>query len=154
MTLLVDELFNGITFVQKFRTNRSIQIAAIRPWIYKQGTLTTGELVMQVYQDGVFLNESRIDHTLINEEIPATYAHGMITMEFDQLILHHDCEDEYTEYEYHLFMDNYTTDFAFVGSCRRYELKIYDTYGLGVVDGEAPNDFVEPMGFELHEYID
>jgi len=154
MTLLVDELYDGIKFIQRFRINRSLQIAHIRPWIYKQGLLTTGELVMEVYQGSDLLNSARIDHTEINEGIPAAYAHGMIRFDFDQLILHHDCETEWTEYEFHLFTENYVTDFPFIGSVRRYELKFYDTYGLGVIDSEAPNDFVEPMGFELHEYID
>jgi hypothetical protein len=50
-------------------------------------------------------------------------------------------------------MDNHTLDENnFVGIVRRYEQKFYDTYGDGVEDNEAPNDLVEPLGFELFRW--
>lgn len=153
MTLVVDELYDGITFPQKFRINRSMSIAHIRPWVIKWGTIADGELVLQVRQNDELLIESIIPSGDINAQIPSTYFHGQIRFDFDALQLNHDRENEYTEYEFHLFMRNHTTDTQnFMGAIRRYELKFYDTYGEDVINNEAPNDMVEPMGFELFEW--
>jgi len=153
MTLVVDELFDGITFPSKFRIKRSMNVAHIRPWIIKWGTPATGELVVQVYQNDELLAESVRTSEEINAEVTGTYFHGMIRFDFDSLQLNHDRESEYTEYELRVFMRGYTDDTNnFIGLNRRYELKIYDTYGEGVVNGEAPNDMVEPLGYELYKW--
>jgi hypothetical protein len=50
-------------------------------------------------------------------------------------------------------MINSTFDAAnFVAMVRNWDLKIYPTYGLGVVNNQAQNDFVEPGGVELYHY--
>lgn len=153
MTLVADELFDGIVFPSKFRIQRSMQIAHIRPWVLKWGVPATGEMVVQVYQNDELLAESVRTVQEINIEIPATYFHGMLRFDFDALQLNHDTTQEYTEYELRVFMRNYVNDSQnFMAVNRRYELKIYDTYGEDVVDGEAPNDMVEPLGFELFEW--
>ena len=153
MTLVVVELFDGITFPQKFRIKKSVSVAHIRPWIIKWQTPTTGELVLQIYKDGELLAESVRDHTEINAEITSTWFHGQLRFDFDALQLNHDTTQEWTEYEMRLFMRNHTTDSQnFYGAIRRYEQKFYDTYGDDVISGEAPNDMVEPLGFELFEW--
>lgn len=153
MTLVVDELFDGIEFCQNFRINRSMNIAHIRPWMVKWGTIADGELVLQVEQNDELLIESTIDASVINSEITSTYFHGQIRFDFDSLQLNHDREAEYTEYTVKVFMRNHTTDpNNFMGTIRRYELKFYDTYGDQVENNEAPNDMVEPLGFELFEW--
>lgn len=153
MTLIIDELYNGITFAQKFRINRTMSLAHFRPWIMKWGTPAAGDLVLQFWQDGSLLKEVRLSATEINANITGTYFHGQLRFDVDPLQLNHDREAPYTEYEVRLFMDGYTTDTDnFYGLIRRYEQKFYETYGDDVVDGEAPNDMVEPLGFELFEW--
>lgn len=153
MTLLVDELYPGVTFVQNFRINKSLSVPHIRPWLYKQGTLVDGELTLEVWQNADLLKTATIDYTTINTEIPATYAHGQVRFDFDPLQLNHDRQSEFTEYTLRIYMANHTRDTNnFVGTIRRYELKIYDTYGNEVVNGEPPNDFVEPLGFEIYRW--
>jgi len=150
MTLVIDELYDGITFTQKFRINRSMQLAHFRPWIIKWGTPTAGDLVLQIWQDSDMLKEVRLTAADINLAITSTYFHGQLRFDTDPLQLNHDREAEYTEYEARLFTESMTTDANnFYGAVRRYEQKFYDTYGTGVVAGEAPNDMVEPLGFEL-----
>lgn len=152
MTLNVDELFPNIVAPQPFRIKKSIQVAHVRPWIIKWGA-PTGDMVLQVYQNGALLAESRLTTAEISAEITGTYAHGQLRFDFDALQLNHDRTDEYTEYEWRLFVDGGAQDpNNFYGIIRRYELKFYDTYGTGVVAGEAPNDMVEPFGFEIFEY--
>lgn len=153
MTLLVDELWNGITFEQNFKINRSIQVIHLRPWIYKHGILLSGDLTLQILQGGELLKEVSVNYADINTEIPGTYAHGQIRFDTEPLQLNHDRTAEFTEYTIKLFMDNYTTNTnAFIGAIRRYELKFYDTYGTDVINNEASNDMVEPMGFEIFYY--
>jgi hypothetical protein len=153
MTLVVDELYDGVTFTQNFRIQRSMQLAHFRPWIYKQGTLVDGDFTLQILQDAVVLKEVSINYVDINAELTATYSHGQLRFDTEPLQLNHDREAEYTEYQVKLFMANHTTDNQnFMSLVRRYEQKFYRTYGDGVVDGEAPNDMVEPLGFELFEY--
>lgn len=153
MTLLIDELFPGIVFEQNFRIQKTISMPHFRPWIYKQGTLVDGELTLEVWQGADLLKTATIAHTTINEEIPGTYAHGQIRFDLDPLQLNHDSTQEWTEYKVRLYMNNHTKDQAnFVASVRRYELKFYDTYGDGVVDNEAVNDFIEPLGFEIYRW--
>lgn len=153
MTLLVDELYDGITFEQNFRINRSIQLVHFRPWIIKWGNPADGEMVLQILQGATLLKEVRLTSAEINLGIPSTYFHGQLRFDTEPLQLNHDRQAAYTEYTVKLFMDGYTTDTDnFFGTIRRYEQKIYDTYGQDVVDNESANDMVEPLGFELFEY--
>lgn len=153
MTLLVDELYPGVVFEQNFRIKQTISMPHFRPWIYKQGTLVDGELTLEVWQGADLLKTATIVYTQINEEIPATYAHGQIRFDLDPLQLNHDRTQEWTEYSVRLYMNNHTRDTNnFIGAIRRYELKFYDTYGDGVVNNEAPNDMIEPLGFEIYRW--
>jgi hypothetical protein len=153
MTLLIDELYPDVVFEQNIRIKKTISCPHIRPWIYKQGTLQDGELTLEVWQGADLLKTAIILHTVINEEIPGTYAHGQIRFDLDPLQLNHNRSQEWTEYTLKIYMANHTRDENnFIGTSRRYELKFYDTYGDGVVDGEPPNDFVEPLGIELYRW--
>lgn len=153
MTLVIDELFNGITFSQNFRIQKSVSIAHIRPWFYKHGILLSGNLICEVWEGLDLLKSVSIPYTTINSEIPGTYAHGQLRFDFDPLQLNHNTVNEWTEYTVKFYMSGYTNNpSAFVGMIRRYELKFYDTYGLDVFSNEAPNDMVEPLGLELFEY--
>lgn len=151
MTLVVDELFDNIVFPQKFRINRSMNVSHVRPWIIKWQN-PVGELVVQVLQDDELLAESVRTSAEIAAEIPGTFFHGYIRFDFESLQLNHSRESEWTEYEIRVFTRNSGTDNQnFFGTIRRYELKFYDTYGNDVIDNEAPNDMVEPLGFEIYE---
>lgn len=153
MILVIDELYNGITFNQNFRIQKSMSLAHFRPWIIKWGTPATGEMVLQILKDAEVLKEIRLTAEEINAAIPATYFHGQLRFDTDPLQLNHDRKLEYTEYQVKIFMDGYTTDASnFYGLVRRREQKFYPTYGDGVVDGEAVNDMIEPLGFELFKY--
>ena len=153
MTLVADELFEDVVFPSKFRINRSMQIAHIRPWMLKWQFPSTGEVVVQVLQNDELLAESVRTMTEINAEISGTFFHGMIRFDFDALQLNHDSTELWTEYEIRVFTRDYVNDSQnFMAVNRRYELKIYDTYGEDVVGGEAPNDMVEPLGYELFEW--
>lgn len=153
MTLLVDELYPGIVFEQNWRLQETISMPHFRVWIYKQGVIQDGELVLEVWRDGELLTEDRIDHTEINENVPATYAHGYIRFDIDPMQVNHDRKLEWTEYTVKIYMDNHTRDTQrFIGTVREYERKKYDTYGTEVIDNEAPNDFVEPLGIEIFRW--
>jgi hypothetical protein len=155
MTLLVDELYNDVVFEQPFRINRHVNLAHIRPWIYKHGVLTTGDLTLEVWQGSTLLKTAIINCVDINTQITGTYAHGSLRFDFGPLQLFHDTTQSWTEYKLKLYMDNYTNSSTFIGAIRRYELKFTDTYGIDVNLNtmEAPNDMVEPLGVELFEYI-
>lgn len=152
MTLLVDELYNGIVFEQNFRIQKSISIAHIRPWIYKHGALQSGVFTCEVLEGSTVLKTGTIAFTDINTAIPATYGHGQIRFDMNSLQLNHNTNNEWTEYKLKFYISGYTNAATFLGLVRRYELKIYDTYGQDVLNNEAPNDMVESLGFEVFEY--
>lgn len=153
MILVLDELFDGVTFTQNFRISKSISLAHIRPWIYKEGTLQDGDFTLEVKKGAEILKTIVIPHTDINDAITATFGHGQLRFDVDALQLNHDNLNEFTEYTMSYYMDNHVTDASnFIGIVRRYELKFYDTYGTGVVNNEAPNDMVEPAGFEIYNF--
>lgn len=153
MTLLIDELYPGIVFEQNFRIKKSIQVAHFRPWIYKHGILDDGDLTLEILKDDEVLKTTSINYEIINLEIPGTYAHGQIRFDVHPLQLNHDRKEEWTEYTAKLYMANHTKNTnKFMAAVRRYELKIYDTYGNDVTDGESVNDMVEPLGFELYNW--
>ena len=152
-TLYVDELFPGIVFSQPIRVNRDVNVAHVRPWIYKHGTLQDGQLQCEIKQGVSTLATQTLDFSVINAAFSEPYAHGFIRIDFQSLALRvaeGNTEEEYTiEYS----MINHTKDQGnFIGIVRRWEDKTYPTYGDGVVGGEAPNDSVEPSGLELFEY--
>jgi hypothetical protein len=145
-TLLIDELFSGVVFSQDLVVKRDIGVKYIRPWIYKQGIIGDGQLACRVFDNGVLLKEVFIDHTTINENITATYAHGFIRFDMEPLVLL--LPDRVTEktFTIEFEMVNHTTDVSnFIAINRSWENKIYDT---AVV---APNDAVEPAGIEIYE---
>ena len=152
-TLLVDELWDGVQFDQKVKITHDLQLAHIRPWIYKHGTLVDGQFRCSVYQGAILLTTAEIDYADINAAFTEDYAHGNIRFDFDSMALHVADGSTESEYTFRFEMVNHTTDSNnFIGICRQWDLKVYDIYGSGVVDNEPPNDAVEPAGLELYEY--
>lgn len=149
-TLVLDELYDGVIAPEIFTTDRDLDISAIRVHLYKHDVSTT-TLTLRVYQDTELLRESIVTPELMNECIPATYSHGMVRFEFDNLPLRLKEGESRTVYRWELEGTGGSTT-NFIGVIRIYENKIYETTGLDVVNGEAPNDFVEPFHFELFEY--
>lgn len=152
-TLIVNELYNGVAFNQNVKFKRNIMISHIRPWIYKHGTLQDGDLRVQVYDGATLLNSATVNYVDINAAFTETYAHGYLRLDFDTLQLNIPETSAEKEYIFRFEMINHITDTAnFLGIVRQYEHKIYPTYGDGVVNNEAVNDFIEPCGLEIFEY--
>ncbi len=152
-TLLVDEMYTGVVVNQPVKINKNISVAHIRPWIYKQGTLPTGQFKLTILQGATELKTSLIDFSDINEALPLQYFHGFIRFDFDNLILNVEENELETEYIFRFEVINYTNDSDnFIAMSRRFTAKTYSTYGDMVVDNEASNDAVEPFGLEIYEY--
>lgn len=152
MTLIVDELKENIIFNQAFRIKNSLSIAHIRPWIYKHGVLNSGVLTLKIYQGLRLLKTAEIDYTVINNSISGTYAHGQIKFDMASLQLNHNSKEEWTEYRMELSMQGYVNSPTFIGAVRRFEGHFYTVYGDVNFSGDAVNDMVEPLGYELFEY--
>lgn len=150
---MIDELYSGTVIEQTFKITKDVSIAHVRPWVYLEGTLSDGELELTIVQDGTDLLTITVDYTEINTAKTESFAHGFLRVDFDNLILHLDETEVEQEYVLKYRMVNHTTDTNnFIGLVRQWENKIYATYGVGVIGNEAPNDSVEPFGFELYEY--
>lgn len=151
-TLLIDELYPGVTFSQTIKVTRDMNVGHIRPWIYLQGNLVDGQLQLEVKDGATSLITKTLDYTLINAIKTETYFHGFIRFDFDSLPLRIPSGSEDKEYILEFSMINHTKDTTnFIAITRRWELKTYDTYG-DVVSNEALNDMVEPAGLEIYEY--
>lgn len=152
-TLFVDELFNGITFTQKFKITKSTDLAHIRPWIYKQGVLQDGVLTCEVWQGSNLLTTSTVDYTEINTGIPEAFAHGYIRMDFPNLVLNVEEGQEETEYTLKLYMDNHVSNSSnFIAVVREWDDQKWDSYGDVDINNEPVNDTIAPAGLEFFEY--
>ena len=149
-TLVLDELYDGVIAPESFTTDRDLDVSAIRVHLYKHDTSTT-ELTLRIYQDAVLLDDSTVTAAELNTAIPETYSHGMVRFEFTNLALRLKEGESRTVYRWELEGTG-GSETNFIGVVRIYENKIYLTTGEGVVNGEAPNDFVEPFHFEIFEY--
>ena len=150
-TLLLDELYDGVEAPQEFTIPRDMDLAHIRIWLYKHGSCTT-DLTLEVYQGATLLATSTVTATEINDEIPATYFHGQVRFDFDPVLCLRVAEGNSEEEFRFVLSGSGGTLSNFVGIVRNWYDKFYETYGTDVVAGQAPNDFVEPFGFELFEY--
>lgn len=154
-TLLVNELYPGIVFPQLIRITRDVNVAAIRPWIYRHNDLLDGELQCRVYQGANQLTESILTAAEINQAFTENFAHGFLRFDFEALTLRVAEGNVSEEYRIEFEMVNHTLNSNnFIGIVRRWEAKTYPTYGSGVVNNEAQNDSVEPAGLELFEYTE
>lgn len=152
-TLLIDELFDGVTFNQPVKITKDLNVVHIRPWIYKHGTLVDGDFQVEVLDGATVLTTATINYADINTEFTDAYAHGFLRFDFDSLSLRVGDAAVEKEYTFRFTMQNHTTDQNnFLGIVRRWETKVYDTYGTGVTNNEAPNDSVEPAGLEIYSY--
>ena len=151
-TLLADELWGDVELRQNFKIKRNLSVAAIRPWIYKQGVIPAGTFELSILEGSTVLKSSIIAADEINSNIPSTYAHGSLSFEFENLVLHIPETEEEKEYTIRLTTTVPRDGFNFLAVCRRWEAKTYPTYGLDVINNEAPNDSVEPYGLELYEF--
>jgi hypothetical protein len=146
--LLVDELFNGVTFSQNIRLHNTVSIAFIRPWIYKQGTLQDGQFRLQVYDDTTLLKQVDIDYTAINAEITLQYAHGYLRFDTEPLVLGVDKDEEYHDFILKFSMVNHTTNAGnYIAICREWDVHKYPIFGVLPI-----NDGTEPAGYELYGY--
>jgi hypothetical protein len=89
----------------------------------------------------------------INAAKTESFAHGFIRFDVEPLALNIPEGSPNKEYTLRFSMQNHTSDSNnFLGISRRWDIKVYDIYGAGVVNNQAPNDFVEPGGLEIYEY--
>lgn len=152
-TLIVEQLFDGVTFSQAIRVNRNVSVAHIRPWVFLNGTLADGDFQCRVLQGATGLAVATISYTDINAAKTEDYAHGYIRFDFDSLILHRNEGEEKTEYIFEFSMINHTTDPTnFLAICREWDIKSAIVYGDVDGNGDAVNDMVEPAGYEIYEY--
>ena len=147
-TLLVDELFDGVEFIQPINITRSTQVAHIRAWIYKTGTLATGDLRLRVYDGATLLKTVTIPYTQINIEITNTYAHGYIRFDVEPLALNVGDLESYHEYTLIFDMINYVDDpNNYIGIIREWDKEKY------IISGGSPvNDSENPAGIEIYSY--
>ena len=152
-TLIVDPLFNGITFPQKIKVSRDVSVAHIRPWIYVQGTLVDGQFQCKVLQGATELATSIIDFSDINAGKTETYFHGYIRFDFDSLILHRAEGEEDTEYTFEFSMINHSTDQTnYLGIVREWDIPSGVVYGDVDLSGDPVNDQISPAGYSIYEY--
>ena len=150
-TLLVTDFITDEVVEMPFKITRTYNISHIRPWIYKEGVLENGTFELYIYDGETLLGGSSIATSDINSVISDTYAHGFVRFDFESLLLHvpeRELEKEYT-IKFIYTAPQTTSSLSIV---RRWQAKIYDTYGTGVIDNEAPNDTLEPYGIEFYEY--
>lgn len=146
--LLIDELFTGVVFTQHIRLRKSIQIAHIRPWIYKHGTLADGKLRCEIYDGATLLKQIDINYTDFNAAFTQPYAHGYIRFDVEPLALNVYPTEEYHDYTLKFSMQDYTNDGSnYVAMVREWDDRKYEIFG------DLPlNDALEPLGYEIYNY--
>jgi len=153
-TLLIDELYDGVTFEQNFRISKSAHIPHIRPWIYKNNNLTDGVFTCEVYDGATLLASDTIDYTQINAAITEDFGHGYIRFDFDPGLQLNVAEGSlYKEYTIKLYMDNHITDTnAFLAIAREWDGSKYKVYGDIDIEDEPLNSYIAPAGIEIYTF--
>lgn len=149
-TLLIDELYSGIIPTQKFRTDKSFQLAHVRPWIYKHGNGMSGDLTCRIKIGSELLKEVTIDSVTLNNTINGTYFHGYVRFDFNSLWISHNRVNEYTEYTVEYEFVGTSDPNNFYGMCRQYNNLLYPAYGDLNMAGEPKNSSISPYGYELY----
>ena len=149
-TLLVDELYDGIIVKQRFRTDKTFQLAHFRPWIYKHRDGQVGDLVCRVKIGETLLKESRIDAATLNQAIGGTYFHGYVRFDFDSLWISHKTTEEFTAYTIEVQFDGTSDPQNFYGMCRQFNNLLYPAYGDLDETDEPKNSSISPYGYELY----
>lgn len=147
-TLVMDELFPTVIFRQSIYIKKNTDIVHVRPWIYKQGTLTEGDFVCRVYDGATLLSTSTITYTDINDTSTLEYAHGFIRFDFNALVLHRPWDGEDKEYQFEFEMINQSAKDStnFIAICRAWDGDIYPP------KNGAPNSFTSPCGIEIYTH--
>lgn len=149
-TLLIDELYTGVVFTQHVRIRKSIQVAHIRPWIYKHGTITTGKFRCQIYDGATLLKQVDIENADLNSAFVELYAHGYIRFDVEPLALNVHPTEEYHDYTLKFSMIDYITDSSnYLATVREWDDRKYPIFGTSPL-----NDTTEPLGYELFNYKD
>lgn len=149
-TLLIDELNNDVVFTQHVRIRKSIQVAHIRPWIYKHGTITDGMFRCEVYDGATLLKQVDINSSAINTEITQPYAHGYIRFDTAPLSLNVYPTEEYHDYILKFSMVDHTNDPSnYIAIVREWDDRKYPIFGT-----DPLNDTTEPYGYEIFNYKD
>lgn len=145
--LLVDEMYPGVVFSQKIYLQKDADISHVRPWIYKQGTLTEGDFICRIKDGTTVLDTATISYTEINETNTLNFAHGFMRFDFNNTTLHVPEGVVSKEYIFEFEMINHSKDTTnFIGICRSWDNEIYPP-----VDTPA-NSFVTPAGIEIYTY--
>jgi len=151
-TLLLDELYPGVTFSQKIKIFKDTNIKHIRPWVYIQGDLVDGDFQLEIKEGNTSLSIVSIGYAKINAFTKLQYSHGFIRFDFKSLVLRVPEGATEKEYTFEFSMINHTRDASnYLSIVRRWEDKTYVTYG-DVINGEGINDSIEPAGLEIYEY--
>jgi hypothetical protein len=146
--LIIDELFDGVTFTQHVRLKRTVTVAYIRPWIYKQGTLVDGDFRLQIYDGATLLKTVDIPYTTINAAFTEDYAHGYLRFDVEPLNLNVADDEVNHVYEFRFSMVNHTTNLNnFISVCREWDDRKYPLYGTTPL-----NDMIEPLGYEIYNF--
>lgn len=149
-TLIVEELYPGVTIEQKFKVQRNANLVHYRPRIMKHGTLADGTLTCEIYKGAILLGTSTIDYTDINT-IGGPYAHGHIRFDFTTLPLKVSEGEAETEFTVKLYMAGHTKDVNnFIATVKEYESYRYIRYGDIDGNGDPLNDFIQPIGYEIY----
>lgn len=124
-------LKNDVEYSSTFRIDRNITIKHIRAHLEKHGTANSGDITISIKQSSTILKEAIVTVDKINEEILADYAHGFFRFDFDGLVLHHNYENEFTEYEIVTKITNHINDddnfISLVADLNAPIANIYDT---------------------------
>lgn len=150
MTLLLDELFDGIIVRQKFRTDKNFQLAHVRPWIYKHGNGQVGDLTCRIKIGNILLKEVTIDANVLNTAINGTYFHGYVRFDFDSMWISHDRNNQFTEYTVEYEFVGTSDINNFYGVCRQFNNLLYPAYGDLDENDEPKNGAISPYGYELY----
>lgn len=147
MSLLVQQPLSSTPVSQRARIARSINVAAIRPWIYVEGS-PDGILRMEILQDDVLLATNDIPCSQIVAAKLDLYVHGWLRFSFESLQLNVPEDQVNTEYEIRLSLVSNTT--GLIAWNREWDFPKYENYGALNDDGDPVNDMIAPYGYELY----
>lgn len=162
MTTLVTEHFlNNDPIDQRIKIYRTMHLKAVRLHIYKQGTLPSCTLRLNVFDGTTVVNTTTVSSSQINSSCPK-YWHGYITFEFPMAcFLSVKSTEPFKIYTLQFVLEDSVDDFSnSISVCRDYEKYIKNTitdFKYEPIFGDETEDGItttyadsHPLGFELY----
>lgn len=155
MDLSITTINDAETISTTIRLERSFNIRAIRPRLFKNGS-PDGVLTLTIKDTGTTLASSTVALSALDAAQP-DHFHGYILFEFDSLVAKRDPEEAYLELTLELSLSGHTDDASnYISWCHNFSSDAFvDSYGTIPLEDDMTLEELthfSPYGLEIYGF--